>query len=118
MRKLINRPEDFVDEICRAFMRPIRTKSPMSTMICAVMSETISFRKVGWRPAAGRHPPLFWVTSGRDARRLFGRRGLSVAQRRQMLAVTKAIDGGSGVCYYGNYTVILKLRSGGRIGGC
>ena len=108
MRKLINRPEDFVDEMLQGIYaaHPDKVTYVNNDLRCYVRKH-IKPGKVGLATGGGSgHLPLFLGYVGEGM--LDGCSVGGVFQSpsaEQMLAVTKAIDGGSGVLYiYGNYT--------------
>ncbi len=108
MRKLINRPEDFVDEMLQGIYaaHPDKVTFVNNDLRCYVRTNTKP-GKVGLATGGGSgHLPLFLGYVGEGM--LDGCSVGGVFQSpsaEQMLAVTKAIDSGGGVLYiYGNYT--------------
>jgi len=108
MKKIINRPADFVDEmlagILYAHPDQLRTASDKRAIVRA---DAPVKGKVGIATGGGSgHLPVFmgYVGKGLADGCAIGN-VFSSPTANQMLAVTKAIDGGAGVLYlYGNYT--------------
>lgn len=108
MRKLINEPKDFVDEMLKGIyaahsdmVRPVN-----SDLIRCLVRAATKQGKVGLATGGGSgHLPLFlgYVGEGMlDGCSIGG--VFQSPSAEQMLAVTRAIDGGAGVLYiYGNY---------------
>ena len=108
MKKIINRPADFVDEmlagILYAHPDQLRTAGDKRAIVRA---DAPVKGKVGIATGGGSgHLPVFmgYVGKGLADGCAIGN-VFSSPTANQMLAVTKAIDGGAGVLYlYGNYT--------------
>jgi len=108
MRKFINTPEKFVDEMIEGILsaHPDRLKNVAGDLRCLVRADEKKKGKVGLATGGGSgHLPLFLGYVGKGM--LDGVSVGGVFQSPgsdQMLEVTKAIDGGAGVLYiYGNY---------------
>jgi dihydroxyacetone kinase-like protein len=108
MRKFINDPKNFVDETIQGILaaHPEKLKNVAGDLRCLVRADEKKKGKVGLSTGGGSgHLPLFLGYVGKGM--LDGCAVGGVFQSpssEQMLEVTKAIDGGSGVLYiYGNY---------------
>ncbi len=108
MKKFINKPEAFVDEMLEGILaaHPDKLKSVANDLRCIVRADAPKSGKVGLATGGGSgHLPLFLGYVGEGM--LDGCSVGGVFQSpsaEQMLEVTKAIDGGKGVLYiYGNY---------------
>lgn len=109
MKKFLNRPEDFVDEMLQGIYaaHPDKLKHVGDDLRCAVRADAPRSGKVGIATGGGSgHLPLFLGYVG--AGMLDGCSVGNVFQSpsaEQMLEVTKVINGGKGVLYiYGNYS--------------
>jgi phosphoenolpyruvate---glycerone phosphotransferase subunit DhaK len=109
MKKFINKPEDFVDEMLQGILEahPDQLKHVADDLRCIVRADAPVQGKVGLATGGGSgHLPLFLGYVGQGM--LDGCSVGGVFQSpssEQMLEVTKAIDGGKGVLYiYGNYS--------------
>ncbi len=109
MKKFMNRPEDFVDEMIQGLIaaHPTRIVSVANDLRCIVKAGSPRKGKVGLSTGGGSgHLPLFvgYVGDGMlDGCAVGG--VFQSPSAEQMLNVTKAIDGGAGVLYiYGNYS--------------
>lgn len=109
MRKFINAPEAFVDEMLEGILaaHPDRLKSVGDDLRSIVRADAPVSGKVGIATGGGSgHLPLFlgYVGGGMlDGCAVGG--VFQSPSADQMLEVTRAIDGGKGVLYiYGNYT--------------
>lgn len=108
MKKFLNKPEAFVDEMIEGILaaHPDKLTSVAGDLRCIVRADAPKTGKVGLATGGGSgHLPLFlgYVGAGMLD-------GVSVGgvfqspSAEQMFEVTKAIDGGKGVLYiYGNY---------------
>ncbi|MCG8481090.1 MAG: dihydroxyacetone kinase subunit DhaK, partial [Spirochaetales bacterium] len=108
MKKFINKPEAFVDEMLQGILaaHPDKLKHVADDLRCIVRADAPKRGKVGLATGGGSgHLPLFlgYVGSGMlDGCSVGG--VFQSPSAEQMLEVTKAIDGGKGVLYiYGNY---------------
>ena len=108
MKKFINKPEAFVDEMLQGILaaHPDKLKHVADDLRCIVRADAPKQGKVGLATGGGSgHLPLFlgYVGSGMlDGCSVGG--VFQSPSAEQMLEVTKAIDGGKGVLYiYGNY---------------
>ncbi len=109
MKKFINKPEAFVDEMLQGILaaHPDQLKNIADDLRCIVRADAPVKGKVGIATGGGSgHLPLFLGYVGKGM--LDGCAVGGVFQSpssEQMLEVTKAIDGGKGVLYiYGNYS--------------
>jgi phosphoenolpyruvate---glycerone phosphotransferase subunit DhaK len=109
MKKFMNGPEDFVDEMIQGLIaaHPTRIASVANDLRCIVKAGSPRKGKVGLSTGGGSgHLPLFvgYVGDGMlDGCAVGG--VFQSPSAEQMLNVTKAIDGGAGVLYiYGNYS--------------
>ena len=108
MKKIINDPKNFVDEMIEGILaaHPEQLKCVNNDLRCLVRSDESKPGKVGLSTGGGSgHLPLFlgYVGKGMLDGCAVGNIFASPSAR-QMLEVTKAIDSGSGVLYiYGNY---------------
>ncbi len=108
MKKLINRPEDFVDEMLDGIYRAHQEIGPVADDLRCLVSKTVpSEPKVALATGGGSgHLPTFLGFVGQGM--LDGAAVGGVFQSPsadQMLSVTREIDQGRGVVYiYGNYT--------------
>ncbi|TVR04419.1 MAG: dihydroxyacetone kinase subunit DhaK [Spirochaetaceae bacterium] len=109
MKKFLNRPEDFVDEMLQGILaaHPDQLKYVADDLRCIVRADAPVSSKVGLATGGGSgHLPLFLGYVGKGM--LDGCAVGGVFQSpssEQMLEVTKAINGGKGVLYiYGNYS--------------
>jgi dihydroxyacetone kinase-like protein len=108
MRKIINDPKNFVDEMIEGILaaHPEQLKCVNDDLRCLVRSDERKSGKVGLSTGGGSgHLPLFlgYVGKGMLDGCAVGNVFASPSAK-QMLEVTKAIDSGSGVLYiYGNY---------------
>ncbi len=108
MRKIINDPKNFVDEMIEGILaaHPEQLKCVNNDLRCLVRSDERKSGKVGLSTGGGSgHLPLFlgYVGKGMLDGCAVGNIFASPSAK-QMLEVTKAIDSGSGVLYiYGNY---------------
>lgn len=109
MKKFLNRPEDFVDEMLQGILaaHPDQLKYVADDLRCIVRADAPVASKVGLATGGGSgHLPLFLGYVGEGM--LDGCAVGGVFQSpssEQMLEVTKAINGGKGVLYiYGNYS--------------
>lgn len=108
MKKFLNKPEAFVDEMIEGILaaHPDALKNVAGDLRCIVRADAPKKGKVGLATGGGSgHLPLFLGYVG--AGMLDGASVGGVFQSpsaEQMFEVTKAIDGGKGVLYiYGNY---------------
>lgn len=108
MKKFINKPEDFVDEMLEGILaaHPDQLKNVADDLRCIVRADAPKKGKVALATGGGSgHLPLFLGYVGQGM--LDGCAVGGVFQSpssEQALEVTKAIDGGKGVLYiYGNY---------------
>lgn len=108
MRKFINDPKNFVDEMIQGILaaHPEKLKNVAGDLRCLVRADEKKKGKVGLSTGGGSgHLPLFLGYVGKGM--LDGCAVGGVFQSpssEQMLEVTKAIDSGAGVLYiYGNY---------------
>jgi dihydroxyacetone kinase-like protein len=108
MKKFINKPEDFVDEMLEGILaaHPDQLKNVAGDLRCIVRADAPKTGKVALATGGGSgHLPLFLGYVGQGM--LDGCAVGGVFQSpssEQALEVTKAIDGGKGVLYiYGNY---------------
>lgn len=108
MRKIINDPKNFVDEMIEGILaaHPEQLKCVNNDLRCLVRSDERKSGKVGLSTGGGSgHLPLFlgYVGKGMLDGCAVGNVFASPSAK-QMLEVTKAIDSGNGVLYiYGNY---------------
>jgi phosphoenolpyruvate---glycerone phosphotransferase subunit DhaK len=108
MKKIINDPKNFVDEMIEGILaaHPEQLKCVNNNLRCLVRSGSKKPGKVGLSTGGGSgHLPLFlgYVGKGMLDGCAVGNVFASPSAK-QMLEVTKAIDSGSGVLYiYGNY---------------
>ena len=109
MKKFLNDPEQFVDEMIQGIVaaHPKQLKYVADDYRCIVRADAIPSGKVGLATGGGSgHLPLFLGYVGQgllDGCAVGGVFQSPSAQ--QMVEVTKAIDSGAGVLYiYGNYT--------------
>lgn len=109
MKKFLNAPEAFVDEMLQGILsaHPNQLKNVADDLRCIVRADAPVANKVALATGGGSgHLPLFLGYVGRGM--LDGCSVGGVFQSpssEQMLEVTKAIDGGKGVLYiYGNYS--------------
>jgi len=108
MKKIINDPKNFVNEMIEGILsaHPEQLKCVNNDLKCIVRSDSKKPGKVGLSTGGGSgHLPLFlgYVGKGMLDGCAVGNVFASPSAR-QMLEVTKAIDSGSGVLYiYGNY---------------
>lgn len=109
MKKFLNEPEAFVDEMLEGILaaHPTQLRSVANDLRCITCADAPNAGKVGLATGGGSgHLPLFLGYVG--AGMLDGCAVGGVFQSpssEQILEVTKAIDGGKGVLYiYGNYT--------------
>ncbi|PIE33580.1 dihydroxyacetone kinase subunit DhaK [candidate division KSB3 bacterium] len=109
MKKFLNDPEQFVDEMIQGIVaaHPKQLKYVADDYRCVVRADEIPAGKVGLATGGGSgHLPLFLGYVGQGL--LDGCAVGGVFQSpssQQMVEVTKAIDSGAGVLYiYGNYT--------------
>ena len=108
MKKIINDPKNFVDEMIEGILaaHPEQLKCVNNDLRCLVRSDERKSGKVGLSTGGGSgHLPLFlgYVGKGMLDGCAVGNVFASPSAK-QMLEVTKAIDSGSGVLYiYGNY---------------
>jgi len=108
MRKIINDPKNFVNEMIEGILaaHPEQLKCVNNNLRCIVRSDSRKSGKVGLSTGGGSgHLPLFlgYVGKGMLDGCAVGNVFASPSAK-QMLEVTKAIDSGSGVLYiYGNY---------------
>ena len=108
MKKIINDPKNFVDEMIEGILaaHPEQLKCVNNNLRCIVRSDSRKSGKVGLSTGGGSgHLPLFlgYVGKGMLDGCAVGNVFASPSAK-QMLEVTKAIDSGSGVLYiYGNY---------------
>jgi dihydroxyacetone kinase-like protein len=108
MKKIINDPKNFVDEMLEGILaaHPEQLKCVHNNLRCIVRSDSRKSGKVGLSTGGGSgHLPLFlgYVGKGMLDGCAVGNVFASPSAK-QMLEVTKAIDSGSGVLYiYGNY---------------
>ena len=108
MKKIINEPKNFVDEMIEGILaaHPEQLKCVNNDLKCIVRSDEKKSGKVGISTGGGSgHLPLFLgyvgkgILDGCAVGNVF-----ASPSAKQMLEVTKAIDSGSGVLYiYGNY---------------
>jgi dihydroxyacetone kinase-like protein len=108
MKKIINNPKNFVNEMIEGILaaHPEQLKCVNNDLRCLVRSDSRKPGKVGLSTGGGSgHLPLFlgYVGKGMLDGCAVGNVFASPSAK-QMLEVTKAIDSGSGVLYiYGNY---------------
>lgn len=109
MKKFINKPEAFVDEMLQGILaaHPDQLKNVAKDLHCVVRMDAPVKNKVGIATGGGSgHLPLFlgYVGNGMlDGCSVGG--VFQSPSSDQMLEVTKAIDSGKGVLYiYGNYS--------------
>ena len=108
MKKIINDPKNFVNEMIEGILaaHPEQLKCVNNDLRCLVRSDSRKPGKVGLSTGGGSgHLPLFlgYVGKGMLDGCAVGNVFASPSAK-QMLEVTKAIDSGSGVLYiYGNY---------------
>jgi dihydroxyacetone kinase-like protein len=108
MKKIINDPKNFVDEMIEGILaaHPEQLKCVNNDLRCLVRSDESKPGKVGLSTGGGSgHLPLFlgYVGKGMLDGCAVGNIFASPSAK-QMLEVTKEIDSGSGVLYiYGNY---------------
>jgi dihydroxyacetone kinase-like protein len=108
MKKIINRPEDFVDEMIEGVLlaHPEKLKTPGTDLRILVRADAPVAGKVGIVTGGGSgHLPLFkgYVGKGLCTGVAIGN-VFSSPSSQQCLEATKAVDGGAGVLYlYGNY---------------
>lgn len=108
MKKIINNPKNFVDEMIEGILaaHPEQLKCVNNDLRCLVRSDERKPGKVGLSTGGGSgHLPLFlgYVGKGMLDGCAVGNVFASPSAK-QMLEVSKAIDSGSGVLYiYGNY---------------
>ena len=108
MKKIINDPKNFVNEMIEGILaaHPEQLKCVNNNLRCLVRSDSRKPGKVGLSTGGGSgHLPLFlgYVGKGMLDGCAVGNVFASPSAK-QMLEVTKAIDSGSGVLYiYGNY---------------
>ena len=109
MKKFLNNPEKFVDEMIQGIVaaHPAQLKYVADDFRCIVRADEKKEGKVGLATGGGSgHLPLFLGYVGKgmlDGCAVGGVFQSPSAQ--QMVEVTKAIDSGAGVLYiYGNYT--------------
>lgn len=109
MKKIMNQPEAFVDDMLKGIVaaHPIQLKYVADDLRCIVRSDEKKPGKVALATGGGSgHLPLFLGYVGKgmlDGCAVGGVFQSPSAQ--QMVEVTKAIDNGAGVIYiYGNYT--------------
>lgn len=108
MKKIINDPKNFVNEMIEGILaaHPEQLKCVNNDLKCLVRSDSRKPGKVGLSTGGGSgHLPLFlgYVGKGMLDGCAVGNVFASPSAK-QMLEVTKAIDSGSGVLYiYGNY---------------
>jgi dihydroxyacetone kinase-like protein len=108
MKKIINNPKNFVNEMIEGILaaHPEQLKCVNNNLRCIVRSDSRKSGKVGLSTGGGSgHLPLFlgYVGKGMLDGCAVGNVFASPSAK-QMLEVTKAIDSGSGVLYiYGNY---------------
>lgn len=108
MRKIINAPEDFVDEFVEGILlaHPDLVKTPGDDLRVLVRADAPVTGKVGIVTGGGSgHLPLFkgYVGKGLCSGVAIGN-VFSSPSSDQIFQATKAVDGGAGVLYlYGNY---------------
>ncbi|MEU6572693.1 dihydroxyacetone kinase subunit DhaK [Streptomyces sp. NPDC046805] len=108
MKKIINKPEDFVDEMIEGILlaHPDRVKTPGDDRRILVRADAPVTGKVGIVTGGGSgHLPLFkgFVGQGLCSGVAIGN-VFSSPSSQQCFEATKAVDGGAGVLYlYGNY---------------
>lgn len=108
MKKIINRPEDFVDEMIEGILlaHPDQVKTPGEDRRILVRADAPVAGKVGIVTGGGSgHLPLFkgYVGKGLASGVAIGN-VFSSPSSQQCFEATKAVDGGRGVLYlYGNY---------------
>lgn len=108
MKKIINRPEDFVDEMIEGILlaHPDMVKTPGDDPRILVRADAPVAGKVGIVTGGGSgHLPLFkgYVGKGLASGVAIGN-VFSSPSSQQCFEATKAVDGGRGVLYlYGNY---------------
>jgi dihydroxyacetone kinase-like protein len=108
MKKIINDPKNFVDEMLEGILaaHPEQLKCVHNNLRCIVRSDSRKSGQLGLSTGGGSgHLPLFlgYVGKGMIDGCAVGNIFASPSAK-QMLEVTKAIDSGSGVLYiYGNY---------------
>ncbi|TNC18460.1 dihydroxyacetone kinase subunit DhaK [Georgenia sp. 311] len=108
MKKIINKPEDFVDEMIEGILlaHPDQVKTPGDDLRILVRADAPVAGKVGIVTGGGSgHLPLFkgYVGKGLASGVAIGN-VFSSPSSQQCFEATKAVDGGRGVLYlYGNY---------------
>ncbi|MDO8119749.1 dihydroxyacetone kinase subunit DhaK [Isoptericola sp. b490] len=108
MKKIINKPEDFVDEFVEGILlaHPDLVKTPGDDLRVLVRADAPLTGKVGIVTGGGSgHLPLFkgYVGKGLCSGVAIGN-VFSSPSSDQIFEATKAVDGGAGVLYlYGNY---------------
>jgi len=108
MKKIINKPEDFVDEMIEGILlaHPDQLKTPGDDPRIMVRADAPVTGKVGIVTGGGSgHLPLFkgYVGQGLCSGVAIGN-VFSSPSSQQVFEATKAVDGGAGVLYlYGNY---------------
>jgi len=108
MKKIINKPEDFVDEMIEGILlaHPDQVKTPGDDLRVLVRADAPVAGKVGIVTGGGSgHLPLFkgYVGKGLASGVAIGN-VFSSPSSQQCFEATKAVDGGRGVLYlYGNY---------------
>jgi len=108
MRKIINAPENFVDEFVQGILlaHPDLVKTPGDDLRVMVRADAPVVGKVGIVTGGGSgHLPLFkgYVGTGLCSGVAIGN-VFSSPSSEQIFQATKAVDGGAGVLYlYGNY---------------
>ncbi len=108
MKKFLNKPEDFVDEMLEGiiYAHSDKLKSVNNNNRCLVRADSPVKGKVALATGGGSgHLPLFLGYTGKGLLNGTSVGGIFQSpSAEQMLQVTKAIDGGKGVLYiYGNY---------------
>ena len=109
MKKLINKPEDFVNEMLEGILRahPEQLRAITDDLRGLVRADAPIQGKVGIATGGGSgHLPVFLGYVGEGLADGVAVGGVfSSPTPTQMLEVTKAIDGGAGILYlYGNYS--------------
>jgi len=108
VKKIINKPEDFVDEMIEGILlaHPDQVKTPGDDLRVLVRADAPVAGKVGIVTGGGSgHLPLFkgYVGKGLASGVAIGN-VFSSPSSQQCFEATKAVDGGRGVLYlYGNY---------------
>lgn len=108
MKKIINKPEDFVDEMIEGILlaHPDKVKTPGDDARILVRADAPVIGRVGIVTGGGSgHLPLFkgYVGKGLCSGVAIGN-VFSSPSSQQCFEATKAVDGGRGVLYlYGNY---------------